>query len=187
MTAYTTLNDAELLALLRKDDEAAFTEIYNRYWKSLFAVAANKLGNLYEAEELVQDIFLDLWKRRNELDITNSLSSYISVAVNYKVINILARRSLSQRYSKELSHKKAHIDNGTEQWLQFEELRERLERSVAGLPEKCRLVFRLSREKGMSQKEIATTLNIAEKTVESHLSKALQSLRVLRNLLFFLW
>lgn len=187
MTPYTQLDDAALLFLLNQDNEKAYTEMYNRYWKKLFTIAANKLGNLHEAEELVQDIFLDLWKRRNILTITASLSSYLSVAVNFKVINILARRSLFLRYSKEISHNKIDIDQCTEQWLQFEEMKDILEKLITALPEKCRLVFNLSREKGLSQKEIASTLKIAEKTVEAHLSRALHSLRVILNMMLLLF
>jgi RNA polymerase sigma-70 factor (ECF subfamily) len=186
MTAFAILDDSELLSLLKNNNEGAFTEIYNRYWKKLFTVAANKLGNLYEAEELAQDIFLDLWKRRKELEVTAALSSYLAVAVNYKVINLLAKRNLRLKHTTHLSAVQ-DVDRSTEQWLSFEELKERLEKQVTALPDKCRLVYRLSREKGLSQKQIASSLKIAEKTVESHLSKALHSLRSIINHCLFLF
>jgi RNA polymerase sigma-70 factor (ECF subfamily) len=183
MTAFATLDDAELLRLLKNNNEEAFTEIYNRYWKKLFVVAANKLSDVAEGEELIQDIFLDLWRRRYEIEITAGLPAYLSVAVKYKVINVLAKRNVQARYLKHLATS-SDIDLSTENWLQFEELRHRLEKLVIALPEKCRLVYRLSRENGLTQKQIASSLNIAEKTVESHLSKALKSLRSVLNNFF---
>lgn len=86
MTAYNQKNTAGLIASLNGGEEDAFTEIYNRYWKKLFTLPANKLSNLHEAKELVQHIFLNLWKRRNAITITASLASCLCVAENFKVI-----------------------------------------------------------------------------------------------------
>lgn len=174
-THYT--DEKELLTHLHNSSEAAFTEIYNRYWKKLFFVAAQKLNNLSEAEEIVQDIFLDVWKRREEISITTCLSAYLAVCVKYKIINVLAKRNQQLRYREHASTLGSLSDLSTQHALGFEELNEQLRRETAKLPEKCRLVFQLSREQGYSQKQIAKKLNISEKTVESHISKALQSLR----------
>jgi RNA polymerase sigma-70 factor (ECF subfamily) len=178
MNAYAIWDDKQLLAHLQAGNEQAFTELYNRYWQKLFSIAANKLNNLAEAEELVQDIFLEIWNRRAELNITSSLSAYLAVSVKYKVINVLAKRNKQNQYYKFASQNTSNCDLSTENWLSFEELKERLSKLVAALPEKCRLVYQLSREHGLSQKEISAELSISEKTVESHLSKALRSLRL---------
>lgn len=178
MIAYTHLDDNSLLNLLKASDNEAFTEIYRRYWKKMFAVAAHKLQHLAEAEEVVQDIFLDLWNRKTELNITASLGTYLAAAVKYKVLNVLAKRNQQLKYAQHAAMHTPEADVSTEQWLQFAELRERLEKLVAELPEKCRLVFKLSREKGLSQKEIAATLDISEKTVEAHLARATRHLKV---------
>jgi RNA polymerase sigma-70 factor (ECF subfamily) len=79
-------NEQGLLLLLHNNNEAAFTEIYNRFWYKLFCIAVNKLKNLNEAEELVQDIFVALWTRRHLQEI-ESLEAYLATAVKYKVIN----------------------------------------------------------------------------------------------------
>jgi RNA polymerase sigma-70 factor (ECF subfamily) len=170
-------DEKELLTLLQQSDAAAFTHIYNLYWKSCFFAAANKLQNLSEAEEVVQDIFLDLWKRREELHISSCLSSYLAVSVKYKVINVLARRNLQSRYLKQRSIDNNPSDLSTEQHIRMAELQQLLEKETAKLPEKCRLVFEMSRQEGFSQRQIAKKLNISEKTVESHISRALRSLR----------
>ena len=185
MPTISSYDERELLLLLAKGDELAFTEIYNRYWNKLFSVASLKLNNPFEAEELVQDIFLDLWRRRKELEITNCVSAYLATAVKYKVINMLAKRNHHSCYSEHEEKNSTNTDYSTEQWLSFQELKGRLGKLVTALPEKCRLVFQLSRDAGLSQKAIASELGIAEKTVESHLSKAIQTLRLgLKSLLF---
>lgn len=172
------LSDEELFLLIRSGEEAAFSEIYNRYWKKLLTVAINKTdGNVEEAEEIVQDIFVSLWKRRDQLELSSNLGNYLAASVKYRVIKNLARKDLRRRYESENPHIFSTSDNSTQDWLDFEELQSRLEALVAALPERCQLIYRMSRENGYSQKEIAGELSISEKTVEAHLGKALKSLR----------
>lgn len=171
------LSDPILLQKMKHGDRAAFTEIYNRYWDKLFAVAGHKLHDLHVAEELVQDIFMDLWNRRDEIAVTGDLRAYLSVALKYKVINVQAKRRRSFRYEKHVITHSPQEDHSTEEWVRFQELKERLAALVKQLPEKCRLVYTLSRENGLSHRQIAEHLDISEKTVESHLTNALKSLR----------
>lgn len=176
MNRYRNFTDPELTALLENGDHVAFTEIYNRYWKKLFLVAAHKIKDLEEAEEIVQHIFVSLWNRRDSLKITSSLSAYLAVSVKYRVIKSLDKQYHQQKYTASLGMK-GITDDSTQEWLDFLELKERLEKLVCALPEKCRLVYRMSRENGCSQKKIAEELEISEKTVEAHLGKALKTLR----------
>lgn len=189
MTHYTTHSDAQLVVLLKDSDNGAFTELYNRYWQKLLLVAGNKLDNLAEAQELVQDIFLDLWNRRKGLSITGAggVKAYLAVAVKYRVINVLAKRNRTERYAKEARAILPVADHSLEEWLSFEELKDRLAALVAELPEKRRIVYQLSRDEGYTRKEIAQSLNITEKAVESHLTRALHSIKTgLTHLFFFL-
>lgn len=170
------LKDQDLMSLLERDNHDAFTEIYDRYWKKMFALAADKLDDLDEAKEIVQQIFVSLWERRHTIDIHQSLSGYIAVSVKYKVINILHRRDVRQKHLDELPSD-FNVDDSTLEWLEFEELRHRIAKIVTNLPEKCRLVFVMSREEGLSQKKIAKKLGLSEKTVEAHLGKAIKTLK----------
>lgn len=171
------LTDSELLKLMQQGDQKGFTEIFNRYWKVMLVVAANKTGDLDEAEEIVQDIFVSLWNRREQLQLTSSLKNYLTVSIKYKVIKALAKKKNHQKFADHSKRANDLLDNSTQEWLEFEELRHRLSGLVAELPEKCRLVYQLSRESGFSQKQIADRLGISEKTVEAHLGKALKTLR----------
>lgn len=179
MSLYTQSNwtDEKLLELTREDNRAAFTELYERYWKKLFVIAANKLKNVAVAEELTQDILADVWQRRDTIRITTTFSAYLAVAMKYKVIDYLARQSNRNRYEEYVLTNGTKYDDSTENWLSFEELRGRLEKLVNALPEKCRVIYQLSREQGYSNKRIATEKSISEKTVEAHLTRAMKILR----------
>lgn len=176
-SSYATYNDATLLQLLSKGDDKAFTEIYNRYWDRLLFVAGFKLGDVAAAEEIVQDIFLDLWNRRATLEIRGELEAYLAVSIKYKVINAQARMKKALDYREFAGKHLARQDNSTEEWISFHELQHRLSHLVDKLPEKCRITYQLRREEGLSQRDIARQLNISEKAVEANLSRALKVLR----------
>lgn len=176
MHFYTDKADSDLVRLLKSNDEYAFTELYNRYWKKLFVIAANRTIRPEDAEEVVQDVFTSLWRRRHSLILTSELAHYLAVSIKYRIIKMLDKYHNQQRYIDSLVSNQ-QVDNSTQDWLAFDELREELGRHVQQLPEKCRLVFQLSREEGYSQKQIAETLKISEKTVEAHLGKAFKTLR----------
>lgn len=176
---YSAITDAELLQLLKQDTEAdaAFTELYNRYWKRLLAQALHRLGDETEAEEVVQDVFMNLWKKRLTLEIKFTFHTYIASSVKYEILSRLARKKSKIEFEKKAA---GLYDAGADpisRQLDYESTRQQIEETVKELPEKCQLVFRLSREEGLSEKEIARQLAIAPKTVEAHLTKALKTIR----------
>ncbi|WP_343308116.1 RNA polymerase sigma-70 factor [Chitinophaga niabensis] len=174
---YDCQSDTLLLELLKKGDDKAFTAMYNRYWDRLLFIAGIKFRDLAIAEEMVQDVFLDLWKRREELDITTGLEPYLAVSIKYKVINAQAKLKRAMEYQQYAVHHNPPQGSDTEEWLRFKELKHKLSRLVSALPEKCRITYQLSREEGLSQNEIAARLNVSKKAVEANLSRALKSLR----------
>lgn len=177
MLKYHNIAEDELLSLLKAGSEAAFNEIYKRYWSGMFLVAKNRLQNDADAEEVVQEIFCNLWRRRENIVIDRSLKVYFSVAVKYEIINRSVRQRKETSLFDRLAKHSTEEDLSTLQTLSFNELQERLYASVALLPERCQLVFKLRLEKEYSQKEIAKELNISEKTVEAHLAKARKHIR----------
>ncbi|KIO75793.1 RNA polymerase [Pedobacter lusitanus] len=179
--------DEELIILLKEDDQSAYTELYNRYWSKLYRVAYNQLKIAEEAEEIVQDIFIDIWKRRKTIQLTSALNNYFAVAVKYKVIKTLAKRNHQHQYSKEALYIHSNNDNSTQEWLEFDDLKEQLSKLVDQLPDKCQKVYKLSREEENSYKQIAEKMNISEKTIESHINKALKYLRTNINYYFILF
>src|SRR5690606_33718209 len=163
MTNYSALSDDGLANLLRAGNEPAFNEIYDRYWAGIFLVARNRLKDDTEAEEIVQNIFCALWRKRQSFRLEKNFKTYFAVAVKYEIINYTVKKKREIDFVNHFSHH--DIDNTTLETLGLNELKQILEKSVCVLPERCQLVFRLKLEKGYSQKEIASELGISEKTV----------------------
>jgi len=187
MHSYRAHTDEQLLSLLQAGDEGAFTELYARYWDKLLARGMTQLKSLEDTEELLHDIFVRLWKRRETIQIRYSFHTYIAAMLKYEVLKKLADRKKMKLQGLSESPESSLADYSTQQRLDFLELQERLEASIKQLPEKCRLVFRLSREEGFSGKEIARKLQITPKTVENHLNRALRALRSSLNLFLTLF
>lgn len=179
MSIKQNLSDTALLSLLANDDQAALSALYNRYWQTLFSVAMHTLESVEDAEEIVHDVFINLWKLRHALVLEKDLSHYLAAAVKYHVISRM-RTEKRRTQLAEIHYSTQPIaiaEDTTELWLREKEMVAQIERGVSSLPEKCQIVFRLSREMGLSNKEIAEKLEITVNTVDTHLTKALKLLR----------
>jgi RNA polymerase sigma factor (sigma-70 family) len=178
MTKSENQSDECLLELLRQGDGVSFRILYERYWDKLYTVAFQRLDDRYEAEEVVQDIYVKLWQRREGLRIETELCRYLSVAVKYEVINRLAKRS---RILKSTVAVKQSLYMGNEydlhKQIDHRRLLVEIERSIQELPDKCNIVFSLSRKEYFSHQMIASKLNISEKMVQKHIASALKTLR----------
>jgi len=177
MTTYTTQNDMELAALLQTGDEGAFKAIYQKYWDKLLAIAGKRLGDIDEAEEAVQEIFLNLWKRRERFELKVGFDNYFAVAVKFEIINRLAKKSRELTRNTAFSHENPNYIEPVHVAFDLETLQRQLENTISSLPPKCQLVFRMSRETELPNKKIAEKLNISEKAVEKHITHALKLLK----------
>jgi len=177
--------DSELLNLLiNEDDKFAFSELYNRYWDKLFGAAYKRLRTVEAAEEIVQDIFTDIWSRRKELNIKSELPVYLYSAVKYQVINYIHKQAIQHSFQVKSTGILTELDNSTEETIIANDLRNRIEEDVQLLPDRCREVYQLSRNQSQSNKDIAAQLSISEKTVENQITKALKRLRTSLNSFF---
>jgi RNA polymerase sigma-70 factor (ECF subfamily) len=174
----TEQSDETLLLLLSQDSEQAFDELYNRYWKKLFVVAMHTLKETEQAEEIVHDVLLKLWTLRKTLKVEKSLPHYLAVAVKYHVINHLNKQNRRIELLGKNSHQELSHEDTTGNWLREKELMQELQDAIALLPEKCRIVYTMSREQGMKTSQIAAELNIPVNTVASQLSRSLKHLKV---------
>ncbi|MDE1192578.1 MAG: RNA polymerase sigma-70 factor [Arachidicoccus sp.] len=170
-----TYSDEELYRLMQSGNENAFVEIYKRYWDKLYYIAVKKINQFQDGENLVQEVFMDLWNRRKSCNI-QILSAYLCAAIKYRIINYMAKQDRNIAYQSYLLVNEHETDKATEEWLNFDELQNWLQQTVAALPEKCRLVYQL-REEGYTRKEIAYKMHISEKTVENHITRALKIIK----------
>lgn len=175
--------NVQLLNLIKADHEAAFKELYCRYWKHLYAFAYNRVRSREVAEEIVQDFLTHFWLNRHKLNIQTSFEGYVYTSIKNLVLNYFAREARKSQLLEKVSMNISALDNSTEELIMLHELRSVITREVSQLPVKCRSVFELSRLENKSNKEIAQTLGISEKTVEGHLSKAIKRLRLSLNML----
>ena len=180
-----SLTDAELLQLLQQDHAPAFRELYQRYWDKLFYLAHKRLQSAAAAEEIVQDVFLILWEKRNQLAIA-ALPAYLAAMTRYAVYRYLAKekRMMEQqqvlgRMTKQGASEEPAIDNRL--------ILDMVKKLSCKLPEKCRLVFIYNKIDDQSLPEVAKRLQISIKTAESHLTKALRVIRTHIGHFFYLF
>lgn len=171
---YDVYTDEQLIALLKESDEAAFSEIYDRYRQRLYRSACRKLAAPEQAEEIVQDVFLDIWKRREQLEIRH-LPAYLEQAVRFRLINFVTRQKmpaffdlfetvLFSPYEADLLLKQKDLINLIKAWIDV-------------LPKTQRHIFIQYYLQELSVKEIAHAMELSPKTVQNNLSLSLQYLR----------
>lgn len=171
----TEHDERTLLNLLAQGDQDALTVIYRTHWQALFLSAYHVLKDKKACEDIVQELFLQLWAKRETLDVRTSLKTYLSAAVRYQVFHYLRKAAKGPVLTKNLE---ATLPaQPSDEILYQKEIRGKVAHVVEHLPEKCRLIYRLSREEHLSHKEIAERLNISSKTVENQLTIALRRLR----------
>lgn len=184
MISYSNHTDEDLFRSVQSDNEKAFAELYSRYWDRLFPRAVARLSSSQDAEDVLHDVFVSIWKRRKDIVLRYSFHTYIASILKYEILNRLAeRKKKSINDIGEYLQEQLPDDSLFDQ-LSFNELQEKLEESIQQLPEKCRMVFRLSRDEGLKNKEIAYTLQISSKTVQNHINHALHTLRSALNKLY---
>lgn len=171
-------DDGSLIKSLKKGDHKAFEVIYLRFWKSLYGSAYARLKDKAASEEIVQHVFTNLWLRKDDLVLKGKLDHYLFSALKYEILNLWRKQAVQKKYASEYLFLWNEGNETVSDQLSFEELYNRMELEVEKLPERCRLVFILSRKQGRKSSEIASELNLSIKTVEAHLTKALKSLRL---------
>lgn len=174
MLAYSALSDDELIINLRKGDERAFTEIYNRYWEKLLAIGYHFTHLKQDAEDIVHEVMIGLWSRKDEINV-QSLNAYLGTAVKFAVFKKISRDRIRRELLKKIPTALHSTD--TEDKLEARFLEEYLKGVVEHLPQKARLVFTYSRDADLSITEIGGRLDLSPKAVEYHMTKALKSLR----------
>ena len=166
----------EIIQRLKKNDKKALTLVYNAYWKHLFLSSYNLLKNKELCEEIIQDVFIDLWNNREKIQIQISLKNYLYACTRYKVFAQFRKQKMVNVELYECLEQSLQFTN-PETKLMHEELVEQVDAVVKTLPKKCQNVFVLSRHEQLSHKEIAKQLQISTKTVENHICYALKVLR----------
>jgi RNA polymerase sigma-70 factor (ECF subfamily) len=170
------MDDRALLDRLRSGDQAAFDAMFRDHYPHLVTFGQSLLRDRATAEDIAQEVMLELWRRREDIVIQESLRAYLLRATRNRSLNHLRHAGVERRAEPHLIGEESVSAAGASK-LVASELRSALAEAVAELPPGCREVFQLSRGQGLRYAEIASTLGISVKTVESQMGKALRHLR----------
>ncbi len=169
--------DQEVLLLIKNGDESGMKYMYDQYYRYLCHAVYKVLGDGNTVEDIVQEVYYEIWRKRETLDIQISLKAYLRRAAINKSLNHI--RNQKMKFTDDEHIKDRFIDDDdSHEKLEVAELQDVINESVSNLPEKCRIVFSMSRFESMSYKEIAAELSISVKTVENQISKALKVVRL---------
>lgn len=175
----------QLQSLLKEGNESAFNEIYNRYWKALYAYAFRIYTDEKICEDIVQDVFISLWNKAKTTEISN-IEGYLFRAIKYKITT----------YIRDLKFTSSHIEvlqniavpaTSSEKNIEYIEFEKRVFSEIDKLTPKCKTVFTLSRFDQLSNSEISEQLNISIRTVEKHISDALKELKSSLKTNYIIW
>ncbi|QXP70820.1 RNA polymerase sigma-70 factor [Polaribacter sp. R2A056_3_33] len=169
-------SDEDIIQGIKAGDKRALTVLYNTYWKVLYISSYNLLKDKEVCEEIIQDVFIEVWNKQKNIEIKVSLKSYLYACVRYKVFaefrkNKIIRVELFEELDKRFQY------TTPETKMMHDELELQVKFIVGSLPDKCKRVYELSRNEHLSHKEIAGELGISIKTVENHITNALRVLR----------
>lgn len=168
----------EIRETVQQGDRSAFEHLYNALWSKLYAVAFNYVRQRETAQEMVQDTFVKLWEKREQLAIVNDITAFSMRTLQHRLYNYFDKRAVEERYLLAVSKASPrHVDNPQVQ-LEYEETYNLITREIQSLPDTTQKVFRLSRFHHFSNEEIAKTLRVSVKTIEYHISQSLKHLRI---------
>ncbi|MEN8230528.1 MAG: RNA polymerase sigma-70 factor [Bacteroidota bacterium] len=189
-------SNTELVKLLKKGDMVAFDAIYNKYCHKLHEFVLRYLKQEEDSEGIVQEVFIKIWESRDKIDVYASFESFL-FTIAYNTSISLLRKRVRETKSREYLRSLQQIDNADKviDELQFKELNQKVQSLLEQLTPRQKEIYLLSREEGMTHKEISEKLNISKNTVKNHLVSALkylkthfdsrQAVSVLYLLLFF--
>lgn len=178
----TIPNDTLNIPSLRKGEKKAYEGIYNEFFGVLYHLCLQYLHDEKVAEEIVQDTFLKLWEIRESLNDQINIRNFLYTITKNNCLNYLRNQKISLKHQENMKYLEMQFNYGAFEklgnYIQFEELRNKINDAISKLPAEVTQTFKLSRFEELSYKEIATQQSISIKTVEARISKALRILRV---------
>lgn len=177
LTVSTSYPEKELLQRLSAGDKTAFTILFDTYWNNIYSVALVLTKSPQVAEDTVQEIFLKVWNKREELTSVDRFDNYLFIMARNHIFSEFRRLKLRQDHVALLQAHFAAPLHTPEDQLLYKESTELIEKAVARLAPQQQQVYRLSREKGLSHEAIAASLGISVHTVRNHMIRAIKGIR----------
>ncbi|RNL55565.1 RNA polymerase sigma-70 factor [Pedobacter jejuensis] len=176
-TIHKLINETALFAELAKGNESAFETIYHHYNKRLAPFVEKMVRSPELAEEIIQDIFVQLWINRHLLEDVKHPTSYLFNIATNKTLDYLKKIANNAKLMDKIAYRSTELINDTEERVIFRESAAIIEMAVSALPEQRRMIYHLSRNEGLTHEQIAERLNISRNTVKNQLVTALKSIR----------
>lgn len=170
-------SEQELLRQAAEGHQASFTALFHSHKDKLYSILTRMTGSAEMAEDIIQDIFLKLWKKKEELVQIEHFSAYVFRMAHNQALNAFKRQAREHLYIAALAPDQQVTAAEAESNLHLREVKAKLETAVGNLPPKQKLVYTLSRDKGLKHEEIAQHLNISTSTVNNHMIEALRTIR----------
>lgn len=183
---YSSVGDKVLFSFVRQGKVEAFRVLYERYWEGMYRQAMAMTSCSDAAKDIVQEVFVELWDKRANLDIQLSVKAYLNRMTRNKILNVYTHQKVHEKYMLSLVDYFKAGENKTDYLLRENLVRDRISQEIAALPSKMRQIFEMSRNGNMSYKEIAEELQISDKTVKKQVSNALKILKTKLDIVYFL-
>lgn len=170
-------SDSEIIGRIRQGDKQEFEKLFRSSYVSLVRYAKRILKDHDTAEEIVQDLFFRLWQDRGNIRIESSLNGYLFRSVHNKSLHFIEHQKVIERHAGEIAASADETAEPVTDAIYYSELQSKVARVLERLPEKCSVIFRMSRFEGLKYNEIAEKLSVSLKTVEANMGKALKEFR----------
>lgn len=169
---------AKLLLGISEGNEKAFSELYDIFYPELTRHVLSKVNDQIIAEDILHDLFFSLWKNRESILEIKSVPAYLYSSVRYLILRYYRMKKVQEFNSSDLDDIEGVLDEvSIEDRLYYRYILDEVQSEIENLPEKCKEVFKLSREKYLSIQQISEKLSISESTVKKHINRALRQLR----------
>jgi len=181
LTSTKLNNENDLLLLVAKGDQKAFRVLFDNYWDNVYSVALALTKSTVLSEEIVQDVFIKIWSKREQLLSVEKFDSFLFIIARNHIYNQLRKKTLEQPFVEHLEQYFLECSALPEQQMLLKETQQLINKAVEQLPNQQRSVFELSRNNGLNYSQIAEKLGISKFTVKTHMTKALQAIRQYLN------
>lgn len=177
-TVFVKYSNTDHINFMNDKNEAAFEKVFKTYFKSLHAFAYTFIKDEIIAEEIVQNVFFRIWEKKEQLQIDDSLKSYLYRSVHNESLNHIKHLKVKTSFQLEYSGNMEPLNQDASNQMIAAELETEIQKAINELPQQCRIIFQMSRFEQLKYQQIADQLNISIKTVENQMGKALKVMRL---------
>jgi RNA polymerase sigma-70 factor (ECF subfamily) len=178
MSSSSLPSDQELIQRIYESDVKAFEILFKRYYKELCYFSVKYVNNMAISEEIVSGMMSGLWEKRRQLDIKQSFKGYLYISIKNASLNYLKSQYARQQFLSEGEIPAVQAADHSSDSIEYQQLEEIIKNGIEALPPRCRIIFTLSRQAGMSYEEISSELGLSKKTVKAQMGIALHKMRL---------